>query len=314
MKKKIVALTLVVAMLAIAIVGTTLAYFTDSDQKTNAYGVAGLDITLTEQVNHVDDVDNEKTMYTASGEEVKGLTTQPGINFKHIMPGDVMTKVVTVTNEENYPAYVALAIKQEGWRNFNYNIDDYFEGLGYDAVAMQTVTNDIFSGTGWNGLSYDKYNNTFDVRYYPAGVAPVDQDGSESYVGNTAAAPILIAVDYTVLQGATNTGYAAGYKDNMFGEQFTDTSGLTLSRCTGGEMYGSLNVSDRLWVYYLYMPAKTSYTLDLTVTCPAYINTTNIAAFENMVIDVRATAIQVDGFATAKDAFTELNKTYDFSY
>lgn len=311
MKKKITAIVLCVAMLAIAIVGSTMAYFTDVDQNTNAYGVAGLDISLSEQVNHVDGAGNSKPMLSGNS-EVTGLQTNvTGIEYQHIMPGDVMNKTVTVTNEEDYPAYVALAIKQEGWKNFNSNIDDYFEAIGTD---MQTVTDNIFTGSGWNGLSYDKYTNGYEIRYYPKNVAPVDQDGSESYVGNSATEALLIAVDYTVQQGAANIGYAAGYKDNMFGEQFVDTSGLTLSRCVNGEVYGSLNANDRLWVYYLYLPAHKSYTLDLTITCPTYINNTNIAAFEAMVIDVQATAIQVDGFATAKEAFTELNKTYNFSF
>lgn len=311
MKKKIVALTLVVAMLAIAIVGGTLAYFTDVDQATNAYGVAGLDISLSETVDHVDGVGNLKAMVDGNA-EVTGPVTGNGIAYQHIMPGDVMTKVVTVANEEDYPAYVALAIKQENWKAFNLNVDDYFEGKGYDAAQMQAVTDDIFSGTGWNGLVYDKTAGN-DVRYYPT-VTVDAQDGLKSYVGNDSTEPILIAVDYTVQQGAGNVGYAAGYKDNMFGEQFQDGA-YTLSRCTGGEMYGSLNATnERMWVYYLYLPAHTSYTLDLTVTCPTYMVLENIEAFENMVIDVRATAIQVDGFATAKDAFTELNNTYDFGF
>lgn len=48
MKKKIVALTLVVAMLAIAIVSGTLAYFTDNDAKTNTFTMGNVDIHIDE--------------------------------------------------------------------------------------------------------------------------------------------------------------------------------------------------------------------------------------------------------------------------
>lgn len=48
MKKKLVALCLCVAMLAIAIVGGTLAYFTDTDAKTNTFTLGKVEITLTE--------------------------------------------------------------------------------------------------------------------------------------------------------------------------------------------------------------------------------------------------------------------------
>lgn len=48
MKKKIVALALIVSLLAVAIVGGTLAYFTDSEVKNNVFVIGNVDITLTE--------------------------------------------------------------------------------------------------------------------------------------------------------------------------------------------------------------------------------------------------------------------------
>lgn len=48
MKKKILALSLCVVMAAIAIVGGTLAYFTDTDKATNTFTVGNIDINLTE--------------------------------------------------------------------------------------------------------------------------------------------------------------------------------------------------------------------------------------------------------------------------
>ena len=161
-----------------------------------------------------------------------------------------------------------------------------------DADQMQQVTNDVWSGEGWK-LSYDKTTNGYGIRYYPTHAAPVDQDGSENYVGVEEVK--LIAIDYTVWQLDDS---CVGYKDNMMGAYgYQD-----------GEDYA------RMWVYYLYLPAGESYTLDLTTTCPTYFTQENIAAFEDMQIDVQAAAIQVDGFATAKLAFTELNNTYGFDF
>lgn len=48
MKKKILAMCLCVAMLAIAIVGGTLAYFTDTDTQTNVFTNGNIDIQLNE--------------------------------------------------------------------------------------------------------------------------------------------------------------------------------------------------------------------------------------------------------------------------
>lgn len=48
MKKKITAVALVVALLAVGIIGGTLAYFTDTDDATNTFTMGNVGITLTE--------------------------------------------------------------------------------------------------------------------------------------------------------------------------------------------------------------------------------------------------------------------------
>ena len=58
MRKKIVALSMAVLMLAVAVIGGTLAYFTDKDQAENVFTVGGVDITL----NEVFDKDTAKLM------------------------------------------------------------------------------------------------------------------------------------------------------------------------------------------------------------------------------------------------------------
>lgn len=52
MKKKILALCLVVALAATAVIGGTLAYFTDTDAKTNVFVVGNVDIELIESQLH----------------------------------------------------------------------------------------------------------------------------------------------------------------------------------------------------------------------------------------------------------------------
>lgn len=48
MKKKIIALCLIVALAATAVIGGTLAYFTDTDEATNVFTTGNVDISLTE--------------------------------------------------------------------------------------------------------------------------------------------------------------------------------------------------------------------------------------------------------------------------
>ena len=54
MKKKILSLTLVVCLLAIAVVGGTLAYFVDKESKDNVFTIGNVDITLNEVFDEED--------------------------------------------------------------------------------------------------------------------------------------------------------------------------------------------------------------------------------------------------------------------
>ena len=52
MKKKLIAISLVVAMLAVAVIGGSLAYFTDTDKETNTFTVGNVKIELLESQYH----------------------------------------------------------------------------------------------------------------------------------------------------------------------------------------------------------------------------------------------------------------------
>ena len=82
MKKKIVAMCATVAIAALA-VGGTLAYFTDTDAKTNVFTTGNVDITLEETFNE------------------KNLKLTPGVKIQ---------KEVTVKNEGSEPAYVRVHV------------------------------------------------------------------------------------------------------------------------------------------------------------------------------------------------------------
>ena len=58
MKKKITAICLCVALLAVAIVGATLAYFTDTKSATNTFTVGNVKIDLIESRFHREGNDN----------------------------------------------------------------------------------------------------------------------------------------------------------------------------------------------------------------------------------------------------------------
>lgn len=88
MKKKIIAVCLIVAMAAIAVVGGTLAWFTDTDDADNVFTVGNVDITLTEP-----------------NWEGSGSNDAP-----EVYPGEPLAKDPTVTNDGANPCFVRVRV------------------------------------------------------------------------------------------------------------------------------------------------------------------------------------------------------------
>lgn len=118
MKKKILALVLCVAMLAIAIAGGTLAYFTDTDAQTNAFTVGDVKIDLYEDFN------------TAK------LNLLPAVAYTDIATGltqykNQIEKEVYVENTGTNDAYVRLHIAvpafTKGGKNINVITCDFHD-------------------------------------------------------------------------------------------------------------------------------------------------------------------------------------------
>lgn len=95
MKKKIFAIVLCVAMLAIAVVGGSLAYFTDNDAKTNTFTVGNVSIVL-----------NEPNWDKTGAAEAFD-----------VYPGEPLAKDPTVTNDGANPCFVR--VKVEGLDQFS---------------------------------------------------------------------------------------------------------------------------------------------------------------------------------------------------
>ena len=83
MKKKILALCLVVVLAVTAVTGATLAYFTDTDEATNVFTTGNVDIDLEEEFPESED-------------------------DRRLLPGKDITKEVDVRNEGSEEAYVRI--------------------------------------------------------------------------------------------------------------------------------------------------------------------------------------------------------------
>lgn len=95
MKKKLVTLCAALALCATAIVGGTLAYFTDNKTATNTFTVGNVEITLTEP---------------------KWTDAETAGKHTNVYPGQMLDKDPTVTNSGNNACYVR--IKVEGLNQF----------------------------------------------------------------------------------------------------------------------------------------------------------------------------------------------------
>lgn len=89
MKKKIIALCLVIALAATAVIGGTLAYFTDNEEATNTFTVGNVDITLTEP-------------------NWEGTGSQ---DAPEVYPGEPLAKDPTVTNAGANPCFVRIKVE-----------------------------------------------------------------------------------------------------------------------------------------------------------------------------------------------------------
>lgn len=119
MKKKILALTLCVAMLAIMLVSGTLAYFTDTNAKTNTFTVGNVDIDLTEP------------KWDETGSK----------DAEDVYPGEALAKDPTVTNNGANPCFVRISVT--GWDAL------INAGLSQNNITYRTDYEDDKLGENW---------------------------------------------------------------------------------------------------------------------------------------------------------------------
>ena len=134
MKKKIFALMLCVALLAVAVVGGTLAYFTDTDDAENVFTVGNVDIDLTEP-------EWDKVVEAEAN--------------KHVYPGEPLAKDPTVTNLGNNPCFVRISVE---------GLDQFTATYGADAKII-TRSADV-DGTYVEGIHDDWKLHTDGYYYY----------------------------------------------------------------------------------------------------------------------------------------------------
>ena len=224
MKKKLTAIFLCVALAAIAIVGASLAYFTDTDSATNTFTVGNVKIDLIESRYHrqgsgssgdtsipaptqtasgMDYVANGSTIFT--DEEIKAdaakYSDYIGERGKNMVPGKNIAKSPYVINTGANDAYIRIRVMIPSDAN-----RDYWQARSGGVIESQFCTTAITSGEfmhndrrndypfinssgkGYideNGVGYDVY--TF-IRNEPLKPGEMTEWNVWNYIGITAEA------------------------------------------------------------------------------------------------------------------------------
>ena len=158
MKKKITALFLCVALAAIAIVGASLAYFTDTDNETNTFAVGNVKIDLIEQErgeNGLQPFTQDKKLSPIVG-SAQGEKDELGMPTAK----NYVDKMVTVRNTGSEKAYIRAyfaipAALDDGYETFNAGANILHGNFGNKIVDGTVYTT---FGAEWNWMHDGKWN------------------------------------------------------------------------------------------------------------------------------------------------------------
>lgn len=132
MKKKITAIFLCVALVAIAIVGASLAYFTDTKTATNTFTMGDVKIKL-----------DETNVNDPTGDRVTE-------NTYNTYPGAVVTKDPIVHNTGSNAAYIRATVKVEGWVKTCKDCYKFDGTGGYANTLVDYLVVEDQLGAGWS--------------------------------------------------------------------------------------------------------------------------------------------------------------------
>lgn len=133
MKKKLTAIFLCVALVAIAVVSASLAYFTDTQTATNTFTMGNVKIKL-----------DETNVNDSTGNRITS-------NEYNVYPGAVVTKDPIVHNVGKNAAYIRATVNVENWMNmcaaYYPDFDIVYPNEGYEQSLMLLVD---ALGDGWS--------------------------------------------------------------------------------------------------------------------------------------------------------------------
>ena len=269
-KRKIILLATALCMVAILAVGGTLAYFTDTDEKTNVFTVGRVDITLKEDFGN-----------TVEGTEDRDTQLMPG--KENAIKKEVQI-LLEAGSRDSYvwyeywiPAYLDSTDGSTGLNNilhvnaFGYTWDEYFE-----------------SYTGPNGEKLDDISMTWD---HDPNVELPKLLGPQGYIGSEMVDDIEYNKYAVLYRGILSNDIANGDNDNEGNDNVLTPPAMSQVYL---DAMVDCDVDNNVYTYYgepivIYGEGEdTVYLCDVA----------------DIKIYVYAYAIQADTFANVYDAYT----------
>lgn len=165
MKKKITALFLCVALAAIAIVGASLAYFTDTDNETNTFAVGNVKIDLIEQERG----ENGLQPFTQNKKLSPIVGSAQGEKDELGMPTakNYVDKMVTVRNTGSEKAYIRAyfaipAALDDGYETFNAGMNVLHFNFGNKVVDGNITSTEGAEWIWTHGSKWNYFETTMD--------------------------------------------------------------------------------------------------------------------------------------------------------
>lgn len=171
MKKKITALFLCVALAAIAIVGASLAYFTDTDNKTNTFTAGGVKIDLIEQQSNEDHTGF--VPYTGDKVLMPIVGSAQGEKYPNGQPkaANYIDKVVTIQNTGKSAAwirayYAVPSDLDDGYETFNAGMNVLHFNFGNKVVDGNITSTEGVEWIWTHGNKWNYFETTMDGIQY----------------------------------------------------------------------------------------------------------------------------------------------------
>lgn len=249
MKKKVLSLCLVVALVAIAAISTTLAYFTDTDAAKNVFTVGGVKIDMHEEERVLDADGN----YTADLQDfTQDQAIMPGVYFGGQTKSDLNVNDYTIKIRDNVENYVDKIISVENKGKSDAYVRTIIAIPAFDEASNASVAAGLSQSEEplhWNGISDTDTtpNNGWIWGKGDANEWPDDANMNmfqATIDGRVFDVYVVTNVDVLAAGDSTGPCFAGFYLDDNIDCEMADDGSINYYTTIAGEKYDLGDISE----------------------------------------------------------------------